>query len=48
MFGHLKLIIEGILIPCLSLCGLVGNTFSILVLRSQGLYMKVIVSDCHF
>ena len=41
MFAQLQLIIEGILIPCISVFGLIGNIFSILVLRSDGLDMKV-------
>ena len=41
MFAKLQLIIEGILIPCISIFGLIGNIFSIIVLRSHGLDMKV-------
>ena len=41
MFGQIKLIVDGFLIPIISVAGLFGNIFSIIVLRSHGLDMKV-------
>ena len=41
MFSLVKLMVDGFLIPIISLGGLLGNIFSILVLRSHGLDMKV-------